>query len=74
MRTYMDDVIIFSKDERQHKENLNIVFQKLQGAGLTLRGKKCHIGVGKIFYLGHTFTGAGMMPEGQRCGRMAYPP
>ena len=63
VRTYIDDVIIFSKDESQHKEHLNIVFQKLQGAGLTLRGKKCHIGMDKVFYLGHTFSGAGMMPD-----------
>ena len=33
VRTYIDDVIIFSKDESQHNEHLNIVFQKLQGAG-----------------------------------------
>eukprot|EP00731_Ephydatia_muelleri_P019885 Em0012g710a len=50
-------------NESQHKEHLNIVFQKLQGAGLTLRGKKCHIGMDKVFYLGHTFSGAGMMPD-----------
>ncbi|KAL5481615.1 hypothetical protein EMCRGX_G021810 [Ephydatia muelleri] len=47
----------------QHKEHLNIVFQKLQGAGLTLRGEKCHIGMDKVFYLGHTFSGARMMPD-----------
>ena len=32
-------------------------------AGLTLRGKKCHIGMDKMFYLGHTFSGTGMMPD-----------
>ena len=52
----------FSKDESQHEEHLNIVFQKLQVVGLTLRGKKCHIGMDKVFYLGHKFLGAGMMP------------
>ena len=42
---------------------MNIVFQKLQGAGLTLRGKKCHNGMDKVFYLEHTFSGAGMMSD-----------
>ena len=59
VRTYID----ISKDESQHKEHLNIVFQKLQGTGLTLRGKKCHNGMDKVFYLVHTFSGAGMMPD-----------
>ena len=63
VKTYIDDVIIFSKDESQHKEHLNIVFQKIQEAGLTLRDKKCHIGMDKVFYLGHIFSGAGMMPD-----------
>ena len=58
----IDDVIIFSKDESQHNYHLNIVFQKLQGTRLTLRGKKCHIGMHNVFYRGHTFSGAGMMP------------
>ena len=62
-KTCIDDVIIFSKDASQHKEHLNIVFQRIQEAGLTLRGKKCHIGMDKVFSLGHTFSGAGVMPD-----------
>ena len=50
VKTYIDDVIIFSEDESQHKEHLSIVFQKIQEARLTLRGKKCHIEMEKVFY------------------------
>ncbi|KAL5503102.1 hypothetical protein EMCRGX_G010004 [Ephydatia muelleri] len=61
---HMAGATIFSTlDLRQHKGHLNVGFQKLQGAGLTLRGKKCHIGMDNVFYLGHTFLGAGMMPD-----------
>ena len=63
VKTYIDNAIIFSKDASQHKEHLNIVFQKIQGAGLTLIGKKCPIGMDNVFYLGHTFFGVGMMPD-----------
>ena len=70
MKTYIDDVIIFSKDESQHKEHLNLVFQKIQDAGLTLQDKKYHIGMDKVFYLGHTFL---ELEEGQSCARMDYP-
>ncbi|KAL5496307.1 hypothetical protein EMCRGX_G012563 [Ephydatia muelleri] len=44
---------MLQQDESQHKEHLNIVFQKLQGA---LRGKKCHIGMDKVFYLDTPFN------------------
>ena len=43
--TYIDDVLVFSQTEEQHVHHLQQVFQHLQGAGLTLRGSKCHIGV-----------------------------
>ena len=58
MKTYIDDVIIFSNDESLHKEHLNLVFQKIQDTGLTLQGKTCHIGMDKVFYLGHKYSGA----------------
>ena len=36
------------------------VFSRLQAAGLTLRGSKCHIGMHSFPYLGHTFSAEGM--------------
>ena len=53
MKTYIDNDIIFPNDESQHREHLNIVFQRLQVAGLTLQGKMCCIGMD--FNLGHTY-------------------
>ena len=34
-------------------------------AGLTMRGRKCHIGMTTVSYLGHVFSGAGMEPDPQ---------
>ena len=50
--TYIDDVLVFSQTEEQDVHHLQQVFQRLQGAGLTFRGSKCHIGVSKVCYLG----------------------
>ena len=61
--TYIDDVLVFSQTEEQHVHHLQQVFQRLQGAGLTLRGSKCHIGVSKVCYLGHIFDYNGMHPD-----------
>ena len=40
-----------------------MVFDHIVMAGLTLKGKKCHIGLTEVSYLGHVFSGAGMGPD-----------
>ena len=61
--TYIDDILVFSSDPVKHKEHLHQVFDRLQKAGLTLRGKKCHIGLSQVTYLGHVFSAKGMSPD-----------
>ena len=61
--TYIDDVLVFSPTPEQHVYHLEQVFQRLQEAGLTLRGVKCQIGMSKVCYLGHIFDGDGMHPD-----------
>ena len=38
--TYLDDIIIFSQDELQHLEHLEIVFSHLQETGLKMKHSK----------------------------------
>ena len=61
--TYIDDVLIHSPNEEVHKQHLRQVFQRLQETGLTLRGRKCHIGLSEVSFLGHIFSGSGMSPD-----------
>ena len=63
---YLDDILVHSRDEKMHCQHLNEVFQRLTAAGLTLRGRKCHIGLSHVSYLGHVFTGSGMLPDPQK--------
>ena len=51
--TYVDDIIIFSKDEEEHFEQLRIIFQRLKEAGLKLKRLKCDFMKTQIQYLGH---------------------
>lgn len=53
---YLDDIIIFSKDETGHQTHLDIVLGKLKAAGLSLNKKKCHLFKEEIKILGYIIT------------------
>ena len=61
--TYVDDILVHSASEEEHNNHLRQVFQHLREAGLTLKGKKCHIGKTHVSYLGQVFSGTGMVPD-----------
>ena len=64
--TYIDDVLVHSSSEKLHAQHLKEVFHRLKKAGLTLRGKKCHIGMTEVPYLGHVFSAAGIAPDQEK--------
>ncbi|CAM5087175.1 unnamed protein product [Natator depressus] len=51
--TYLDDVAIFSDSWAEHLEHLQKVFKRIREAGLTVKAKKCQIGLNRVTYLGH---------------------
>ena len=59
---YLDDIIIFSQDELQYLEHLEIVFSRLQEAGLKMKRSKCDFFKSKIHYLGHLISPEGISP------------
>ena len=63
---YIDDTLVHSAKEDKHKHHLREVLQRLKTGGLTLRGKKCHVGMSQVTYLGHVFSGAVMVPDPQK--------
>ena len=50
---YLDDILVYSKDEDQHEEHLSWVFEKLQEHKLFAKRKKCEFGKSRVKYLGH---------------------
>ena len=60
--TYLDDIIIFSKDEEEHLEHLRIIFQRLKEASLKLKRSKCDFMKTQIQYLGHLISSSGIQP------------
>ena len=68
---YLDDILIHSATEEKHCHNLQEVFRRLTAAGQTLRGKKCHIGMKAVSYLGHVFSERGIWLQTSRRSRLA---
>ena len=59
---YLDDIIIFSRNEREHLKHIRIIFQKLIDAGLKLKESKCDFFKKEIHYLGHLISSEGVHP------------
>lgn len=60
--TYIDDVIIASETIEQHKEHLNLVFQRFDQYGITINVSKCDFGQEKLEFLGYKVSASGICP------------
>ena len=72
--TYLDDIIIFSQDESQHLEHLEIVFSHLWEAGLKMKHSKCDFFKSEIHYLGHLISPKGISPLPNRLDSIKHMP
>ena len=59
---YLDDIIIFSRNEHEHLKHIQIIFQKLIDTGLKLKESKCDFFKKEIHYLGHLISSEGIHP------------
>src|ERR1700761_2247427 len=60
---YLDDVIVFSRTEEEHIQNVLDVVRALHQHELILNEKKCTWGLPSILYLGHIASGKGLRPN-----------
>ena len=51
-----NDILIHSASLPEHLLHLKAVFDCLHQANLSLRGRKCHIAMSQVPYLGHIFS------------------
>ena len=63
---YLDDILIFNKNEAEHLKTIEEVYKRLDKAGLTLALDKCEFGKNKIDYLGYTVDSEGLSPIGKK--------
>jgi len=57
---YLDDIIVLGKDFSDHLRNIDLVFHRIQNAGLKLQPPKCNFFQEKVAYLGHIVSSDGV--------------
>ncbi|VDI31060.1 Hypothetical predicted protein [Mytilus galloprovincialis] len=60
---YVDDILIFSKSFEEHLNHLQLVFDRLISAGLTLKPSKCLFARPEVIYLGHKISKKGVQAD-----------
>ena len=59
---YLDDIIIFSKNEIEHLQHIEEIFTRLERFGLKMKREKCDFFKKHIQYLGHLIAEDGFTP------------
>ena len=59
---YLDDIIIFSRNEIEHLQHIVEIFKRLERFGLKMKKEKCDFFKKHIQYLGHLITEDGFTP------------
>lgn len=59
---YVDDVLVASEDDEQHKKHLRVVFEHLKKYGLCINADKCVFGANSIDFLDYRITPEGSSP------------
>ena len=57
---FIDDILIYSKDEAEHEQHLRVVLQRLQDHKLYTKFSKCEFWLNTVKFLGHTISSEGI--------------
>ena len=71
---YLDDIIIYSRSDKEHLEHLEEIFIRLKAAGLKLKLEKCCFFKKHIQYLGHLISADGIQPLPEKLESIAKMP
>ena len=57
---FIDDILIYSKNEQEHETHLRLVLEKLREHQLYAKFSKCEFWLKEVGFLGHVVSGDGV--------------
>nr|GEV77844.1 putative reverse transcriptase domain-containing protein [Tanacetum cinerariifolium] len=60
MIVFIDDILIYSKDEKEHEEHLKAILELLKKEELYAKFSKCEFWISKVQFLGHVIDSQGL--------------
>jgi hypothetical protein len=57
---FIDDILVFSKTEEEHKKHLRLVLEKVRSNKLYAKFSKCEFWLTKVAFLGHVISAGGV--------------
>jgi len=66
VETYMDEMLIAGKDDKEHDERLRRVLDTARAKGIKLKPSKCSLRVKEVKFVGHVITEHGVKPDNSK--------
>jgi hypothetical protein len=63
---FIDDILVYSKNEAEHAEHLHIVLQRLRDHRLYAKVSKCDFWLKEIKFSGHTISQGGVSVDPEK--------
>ena len=63
---YLDDIIVFGRTLKEHRERLSLVLSCLTEAGLKINPKKCKLLCEQVVVFGHVVSREGISPDSEK--------
>ena len=60
---FIDDILVYSKNEEEHKEHLCLVLEKLREHQLYAKFSKCEFWLKEVGFLRHVISGEGIADD-----------
>ncbi|WVZ86768.1 hypothetical protein U9M48_033502 [Paspalum notatum var. saurae] len=68
---FIDDIPVYSKNEKEHEEHLRIVLSRLREHKLYAKFSKCAFWLKEVAFLGHILSAKGVVVDPKQGGRCA---
>ncbi|XP_055622583.1 uncharacterized protein K02A2.6-like [Toxorhynchites rutilus septentrionalis] len=66
VKVFIDDILVYGKNQEQHDKALSMVLNRLKEYGITINERKCEFGRTQVTFMGHNLNGKGISPSEEK--------